>query len=156
MYVCSKMRRGRVGEQYEGECRDMSAKWTSACILHTGVYEAAIARSPPREPLPLYGRFRICAHFVTCNLCTYFSISFSFATSKLSSQPTSMRILMPPSNSSSDCDAAEADCAPSKGVKLNMATMFNWRYRHDQGSQSASRSCSFNVICLFVMGARWE
>lgn len=29
---------------------------------------------------------------------------------------------MPPSSSSRDCDAAEVDCAPRRGVKLNMAT----------------------------------
>jgi len=28
--------------------------------------------------------------------------------------------LTPPSSSSKDCDAAELDCAPSKGVKLNI------------------------------------
>lgn len=29
---------------------------------------------------------------------------------------------MPPSSSSRDCDAVEVDCAPRRGVKLNMAT----------------------------------
>jgi hypothetical protein len=40
-----------------------------------------------------------------------------------------MRILIPPSNSRSDCDADEADCAPSKGVKLNMVAVFSLRCR---------------------------
>jgi hypothetical protein len=56
----------------------------------------------------------------TAQATTYFSISFSFSTSKVSSQPTSTSTLMPPSNSSNDCDAGDADCAPKSGVKVNM------------------------------------
>lgn len=37
------------------------------------------------------------------------------------SHPTSIRILVPPSNSSSDCTAGDSDCAPSKGVKVNIS-----------------------------------
>jgi hypothetical protein len=51
---------------------------------------------------------------------TYLSISLSFSTLKSSSQPTSIKICMPPSNSSNDCDAGEELCAPRRGVKLNM------------------------------------
>lgn len=51
----------------------------------------------------------------------YLSSSLSFSALKPSSQPTSTRILMPPSSSSRDWDAAEVDCAPRRGVKLNMA-----------------------------------
>jgi hypothetical protein len=54
---------------------------------------------------------------------TYFSTSFSFSTSKPSSQPTSISTLIPPSNSSKDCEAGDADCAPSKGVKLNIVAV---------------------------------
>ena len=42
-----------------------------------------------------------------------------------------MRILIPPSNSSSDCDAADADCAPNKGVKLNIVVVISSGYIDD-------------------------
>src|SRR5450756_128053 len=51
---------------------------------------------------------------------TYFSSSFSFATSNVSSQPTSISTLTPPSSSKSDCDALDSDCAPCNGVKVNI------------------------------------
>jgi hypothetical protein len=101
----------------------------SAFILHTvGVYVAAIARWQAYANAKALCRRNLshhCAPRRTCSLCTYLSISFSFVTSKLSSQPASMRILMPPSNSSSDCDAEEVDWAPSKGVKLNIVAVFS-------------------------------
>jgi hypothetical protein len=59
----------------------------------------------------------------TLDAKTYLSISFSFSTSKLSSQPTSIRIWIPPSNSNSDCDAGDDDWAPRRGVKLNMVVV---------------------------------
>jgi hypothetical protein len=52
---------------------------------------------------------------------TYLSSSFRYSSLKLSSQPTSIRILVPPSSSSKDCDAEELDWAPRSDVKLNMA-----------------------------------
>ena len=48
------------------------------------------------------------------------SSSFRFSTSNFSSQPTSTSILMPPSSSRRDCDAGDAESAPSSGVKLNI------------------------------------
>lgn len=54
-------------------------------------------------------------------LATHFSNSAKSRVSKVSSQPTSTRILMPPSSSSIDCEAFDGDdCAPRRGVKLNM------------------------------------
>lgn len=49
-----------------------------------------------------------------CVMCS------SFEAANEESQPTSMRILTPPSSSSSEEEAGEADCAPSRGVKVNM------------------------------------
>lgn len=60
------------------------------------------------------------AHHTYRKLTIYFLISFSFSALKLLSQPTSTSTLMPPSNSSSNCDAGDADYAPSSGVKVNM------------------------------------
>lgn len=102
MHVCAKMRSGRMGEQDEGECRDMSVVNAISIIL--GI-------------LNYYIQLFIRADTMNS---TYLSISLSFSTSKLSSQPTSISTFTPPSNSSSDCDAGDADCAPSRGVKLNM------------------------------------
>ena len=51
---------------------------------------------------------------------TYFSSSLSFSTSKVSSQPTSIKTLTPPSSSSNDCEADDSDCAPSREVNVNM------------------------------------
>jgi hypothetical protein len=58
----------------------------------------------------------------------YFSNSFSRFASKLSSQPTSTRTLMPPSSSNSESDAAEVDLAPRSDVKLNMRLASAWQY----------------------------
>lgn len=53
--------------------------------------------------------------------CSYFSNSLSAEVSKLSSQPTSIRTLTPPSSSKIDCEALEWEyCAPSSGVKVNI------------------------------------
>lgn len=54
-------------------------------------------------------------------ISTYLSNAFSFCTSNPSSQPTSINTLTPPSSSSRDCEAGEDDCAPRRGVKLNMS-----------------------------------
>ena len=35
-----------------------------------------------------------------------------------------MSTLTPPSSSSNDCEADESDCAPSRGVKLNMLAVW--------------------------------
>lgn len=43
---------------------------------------------------------------------------------------------MPPSSSSSDCDAGEVDCAPSRGVKLNMAAAREVRGHTDADYQA--------------------
>ena len=54
----------------------------------------------------------------------YFSSSAKSRVSKDSSQPTSTRILIPPSSSRIDCEAFEEDdCAPSRGVKVNIAVI---------------------------------
>jgi hypothetical protein len=53
-------------------------------------------------------------------ITTYFSSSFSFATSNDSSQPTSIKTLTPPSSSSRDCDADDSDCAPCNEQKVNI------------------------------------
>lgn len=54
---------------------------------------------------------------------THFSSSARSRVSKLSSQPTSTNIFIPPSNSKIDCDAFEDDdCAPNNGVKVNIVT----------------------------------
>lgn len=51
----------------------------------------------------------------------HFSNSAKSRVSNVSSQPTSTRILIPPSSSRIDCDAfEEEDCAPSNGVKVNI------------------------------------
>jgi hypothetical protein len=43
---------------------------------------------------------------------------------------------MPPSNSSKDCDAGDADCAPRRGVKLNMAAVSSrWVVSDDEGGE---------------------
>lgn len=51
---------------------------------------------------------------------TYFSSSLSFATSNVSSHPTSIRILTPPSSSRIDCEADDSDWAPRREQKVNM------------------------------------
>lgn len=54
----------------------------------------------------------------------YFSSSAKSRVSKDSSQPTSTRILIPPSSSRIDCEALEdGDCAPSRGVNVNIAVI---------------------------------
>jgi len=53
----------------------------------------------------------------------YFSSSRSFSTSKVSSHPTSISTLTPPSSSSSDCDAVDSERAPWSGQKLNMSAI---------------------------------
>lgn len=53
-------------------------------------------------------------------ISTYFSSSFSLPTSKVSSHPTSIKTLTPPSSSRRDCDAADSDCAPSNEQKVNI------------------------------------
>ncbi len=54
----------------------------------------------------------------------YFSSSAKSRVSKDSSQPTSTRILIPPSSSRIDCEALEDDdCAPSRGVKVNISVI---------------------------------
>ncbi|KAH0357227.1 hypothetical protein KCU81_g140, partial [Aureobasidium melanogenum] len=71
------------------------------------------------------------------------SVSDDCSASKDSSQPTSTRILTPPSSSSSDCDAADSDWAPNSGVKVNMAG----------GRRTASVAlsyCASNVCCFGV------
>lgn len=83
---------------------------------------------------------------------SYLSSSLSFSASKVSSQPASMRILMPPSSSSRDCDAAEADCAPRRGVKLNMAAARDVR-RHAEANYQAKRIAgSIAAEAMEVMG----
>lgn len=52
--------------------------------------------------------------------CVYFSSSFSFSGSKVSSHPTSTSSLMPPSSSNIDWTAEESDLAPCRGVNVNM------------------------------------
>lgn len=64
---------------------------------------------------------------------SHLSSSLSFSTSKVSSQPTSTRILMPPSSSRSDCDAGDVDCAPSRDVKLNIVAALNRRLHAEDG-----------------------
>lgn len=51
------------------------------------------------------------------------SSSASIPTSNVSSQPTSIKILIPLSSSSNDWQAGESDCAPSSGVKWNMVEL---------------------------------
>ena len=51
---------------------------------------------------------------------TCLSISCSFEASNESSQPTSTRILMPPSSSRRDCEAGDEDWAPRRAVKVNI------------------------------------
>lgn len=67
---------------------------------------------------PSWPRTRDQAH-----LCS----SASSFVSKDSSQPIPISILTPPSSSNIDCDAGDDDCAPSRGVNVNMA-----RWRRDQ------------------------
>jgi hypothetical protein len=120
----------------------MSAEMTISFILHTvDVYVIAIARQHfrRRAKCSLDKQPALRTHFRAHVLWTYLSMSFSFVTSKLSSHPASMRILTPPSNSRSDCDAAEADCAPSKGVKLNMIDAFSGHDYCDLVLRMASR-----------------
>lgn len=50
----------------------------------------------------------------------------SLEAAKEESQPTSMRILTPPSSSRREDEAGEAVCAPSRGVKVNMVELFRW------------------------------
>jgi hypothetical protein len=84
MHICTEMCCGGMGEQNEGERRDMS-----------GVNSISFIPCYLFDYIQLYMRY--------CTLSnTYLSISLSFATSKLSSQPTSMSTFTPPSNSSSD------------------------------------------------------
>lgn len=60
----------------------------------------------------------------------HFSNSAKVRVSKVSSQPTSTRILIPPSNSRIDCEAFEGDdCAPRSGVKVNMLAVSNGQRR---------------------------
>lgn len=99
---------GRMREEDEGERRDLSA---TKGLEADG--EGIIQEGGSREG-------------------AYFSSSFSFSTSKVSSQPMSIRTLTPPSSSSSDCDATESDRAPWRGQKLNMADEESiWRRRWD-------------------------
>lgn len=53
----------------------------------------------------------------------YFSSSLSFSTSKVSSHPTSMRTLTPPSSSSNDCEVVDSERAPCRGQKVNMVAL---------------------------------
>jgi hypothetical protein len=62
-------------------------------------------------------------HLYAAKANAHFSSSSSIEGSKLSSQPISTRILMPPSSSSNDCDAGEADCAPRSDVNSNIGTL---------------------------------
>lgn len=80
---------------------------------------------------------------IAARLCTYLSISFSFSTLKSSSQPTSIKICMPPSNSSNDCDAGEELCAPRRGVKLNMGAV---AIQYNSGESQALKC---------IVDARW-
>lgn len=61
-----------------------------------------------------------CVSRMTDSVETCWVICSSFDVAKVESQPTSMRILTPPSSSSREEEAGEADCAPSRGVKVNM------------------------------------
>lgn len=55
---------------------------------------------------------------------TYFSSSRRLSTLKVSSQPTSIKTLTPPSSSRSDCDAVDSDSAPWRGQNVNMVAGF--------------------------------
>lgn len=91
------MRGGRVSEKNEGEGRYVSV-WI---WLDDGCF----TMRPDRKGVER----------------AYFSNSWRSRGSKVSSQPTSTRILIPPSNSKMDCDALdEDDWAPSSGVKVNI------------------------------------
>jgi len=60
---------------------------------------------------------------ITLSVDTCWATLSSFAVAKSLDQPTSMRILTPPSSSRRDEDAGEADCAPSNGVKENIVVV---------------------------------
>lgn len=64
-------------------------------------------------------------------LPTYFSSSLSIATSKDSSQPTSIRTLTPPSSSNIDCEADDSDWAPRRETKVNMIACFGESQRDE-------------------------
>lgn len=69
-------------------------------------------------------------------LATHFSNSARSRVSKVLSQPTSTRIFIPPSSSNIDCEAFEGDdCAPRRGVKVNMLP-----YLLDTDQPSVSRT----------------
>lgn len=110
VYVGAEMRSSRVGEEDKGKSGNMSGG--CALVVFDGL-DVDVGAG---------GTNTICTGSSICSR-TYLSISLSCSTLKSSAQPTSMRICMPPSNSSSDCDAGEALCAPRRGVKLNMAAV---------------------------------
>jgi hypothetical protein len=83
------------------------------------------------------GTLSACSRYVLF-LGSHFSRLAKALASKLSSQPTSTKTLMPPSNSSNEDDAGDSDCAPSSAVKLNISPLGRphiliWNFRTDLG-----------------------
>ena len=129
-----------VGEQDDGDGRSLSvvrllalAIWQTSRLRAKGVNQGL--RNSMQKWLENVSSLQSAVqYFSPCALMnpklpgrdsTYFSISFSFATSNVSSQPTSIRTLTPPSSSSRDCDALDSDWAPCKGVKVNILPSFS-------------------------------
>lgn len=84
------MRSGRVSEEDEGECGNMSG---ASGLVDLYVYRVYLYGAVPRAhvQLDLGGINTICTDS-TMRSETYLSISFSCSTLKSSSQPISMRI----------------------------------------------------------------
>ena len=123
---------GRVGEQDEGERRDMSRRYGINCqsteswnfnVLSCSEY--GIDNSIFPHSIWTVVSFHVMngTHSQARETSTYLSNAFSFCISNPSSQPTSTNTLTPPSSSSKDCEAGEDDCAPRRGVKLNMSAV---------------------------------
>lgn len=128
----SHVRWGRMGEQNEGERGDVSRRYGMRCqstaprrfdILSCSEYGTDNSIFPHSVQSVVSFRLMNGAHARPLGTSTYLSNAFSICTSNRSSQPTSTNTLTPPSSSSKDCEAEEEDCAPSRGVKLNMAAV---------------------------------
>lgn len=125
MCKSSKMRRSRVGQKDKGDSWHVSIGNFISILARCGIemilWKWVLNKTFKRIP---QARKRVVSRSQREEIA-YLSSSLSFPTSKLSSHPASMRILMPPSNSSNDCDAVDSDWAPNNGVKLNIAAPYS-------------------------------